>query len=95
MAAYAIFIREITTNPAELQIYGQKAGAAAAGHALKPLALYGRQQVLEGPPCEGVVILEFPTLEDARAWYDSPAYAEAREHRFKGAEYRALLVEGI
>jgi uncharacterized protein (DUF1330 family) len=31
----------------------------------------------------------------ARAWYDSPAYEEARQHRFKGAEYRMLLVEGV
>jgi uncharacterized protein (DUF1330 family) len=30
----------------------------------------------------------------ARAWYNSPAYQEARLHRMKGAQYRMLLVEG-
>jgi uncharacterized protein (DUF1330 family) len=33
---------------------------------------------------EGVVILEFPTFEEAKAWYDSPAYRKVREHRYKG-----------
>ncbi len=44
---------------------------------------------------EGVVILQFPTFEEAKAWYDSPAYREAREHRFAGADYRAVIVEGV
>jgi len=30
-----------------------------------------------------------------KLWYDSPLYREAREHRFKGADYRAVLVEGV
>jgi uncharacterized protein (DUF1330 family) len=51
--------------------------------------------VLEGPPVEGVVIAEFPTFEAAKAWYDSPAYTEVRQHRFKGAEYRVVIVEGV
>jgi len=50
--------------------------------------------VLEGPATEGVAILRFPDMDAARAWYNSPAYKEAREHRFKGSEHRVLLVEG-
>jgi uncharacterized protein (DUF1330 family) len=42
-----------------------------------------------------MVILAFPTIEAAKAWYDSPAYREAGEHRFKGAEYRAVIVQGM
>ena len=55
----------------------------------------GPVEVLEGAPVEAVVITEFPTMEAAKAWYDSPAYSEARVHRHKGAEYRCLLVEGL
>ena len=95
MSVYGLFIRERTTDPAELQIYGQKAGGASAGRTLKPLAIYGTQEVLEGEPCEGVVILEFPNWEEAKAWYDSPAYTEARAHRQKGADYRVVFVEGM
>ena len=95
MAAYAIFIRESTQDPAELEAYTPKAGASLAGHTLKILAAYGRQEVWEGPVMEGVVIVEFPSMEAARAWYESPAYREAREYRFRGATYRAILVEGL
>lgn len=95
MSAYAIFIRDSTRDPVELERYSQVAGNTLAGYRVKILAAYGRQEVLEGPPVEGVVILKFPSIEAAKAWYDSPAYAEAREHRFKGATYRAVVVEGL
>ena len=35
-----------------------------------------------------------PDMEKARAWYHSPAYQEAARHRFAGAVYRGLIVEG-
>jgi uncharacterized protein (DUF1330 family) len=95
MPAYAVFIRESTQNQLELDAYTPKAEAAMAGHAMTVLAAYGRQEVLEGPPVEGIVIVEFPSIEDAKTWYDSPAYREAREHRFRGARYRAIIVEGL
>ena len=95
MAAYAVFIRDKTKDPAEMEKYSQKVGPTLEGHPLKILAAYGRQEVLEGPSVEGVVIVEFPSIEAAKKWYDSPAYREVREHRFKGAEYRAVVVEGV
>jgi uncharacterized protein (DUF1330 family) len=94
MAAYIVFTREKTTDPAELAKYSEVAGATLAGHPATLLAVYGRQEVLEGPPVEGVVIVEFPSFAEAKAWYDSPAYRQAREHRFRGSEYRAVIVEG-
>jgi uncharacterized protein (DUF1330 family) len=51
--------------------------------------------VLEGATMESVVILEFPSIEAARAWYDSPAYREARRARHLAADYRAFVVEGV
>lgn len=95
MAAYGIFIRESTQDESELNAYAPKAGASLAGHDAKVLAAYGAQEVLEGPAVEGVVIVQFPSMEAAKAWYDSPAYREAREYRFRGAKYRAMLVEGV
>ena len=94
MAAYAVFIRESTRDAAELATYSQKVGRTLSGHPVEVLAAYGRQEVLEGPQVEGVVILRFPSLEAAKAWYDSPAYREVREHRFRGSDYRAVIVEG-
>jgi uncharacterized protein (DUF1330 family) len=34
-------------------------------------------------------------MEAARSLYDSPAYQAAVRHRFKGALYRGLIVEGL
>jgi uncharacterized protein (DUF1330 family) len=95
MAAYIVFTRESTRDTAELDTYSEKVGATLAGHPVDVLAAYGRHEVIEGPEVEGVVILEFPSFEEAKAWYDSPAYREVREHRFRGAEYRAVIVEGL
>jgi uncharacterized protein (DUF1330 family) len=95
MATYIIFTREKTTDPAELATYSAQAPATLAGHPVTPLAFYGPHEVLEGAPTEGVVVIEFPTVADAKAWYNGPAYSEVREHRFKGADYRVILVEGV
>ncbi|MGH9867999.1 MAG: DUF1330 domain-containing protein [Candidatus Polarisedimenticolia bacterium] len=95
MATYVVFIRERTHNESELEAYTPKSRASLQGHPIKILSAYGRQEVLEGPPVEGVVLVEFPSFAEAKAWYDSPAYREAREHRFKGADYRAVIFEGL
>jgi uncharacterized protein (DUF1330 family) len=92
MVAYIVFTRERTRDQAELDIYSQEVSASLTGHAVTTRAY--RQEVLEGSAVEGVVILEFPTFEDSKAWYDSPAYRKVREHRYKGADYRAIMVEG-
>jgi uncharacterized protein (DUF1330 family) len=95
MTAYVIFIREQTTDQAELDRYGELARATGAEHPRKRLAFYGKQDILEGDPFEAAAILEFPTMEAARAWYDSPAYQEAAAHRKAGSDYRVFIVEGM
>jgi uncharacterized protein (DUF1330 family) len=95
MSAYMVFTREKTLDAQELATYNQLVPPTLAGHPVKVLALYGAHEDLEGPPNEGTVILEFPSVEAAKAWYDGPAYREVREHRFKGAEYRVTLVAGV
>ncbi|MEJ0004205.1 MAG: DUF1330 domain-containing protein [Pararobbsia sp.] len=95
MATYLVFTRESTQDPSELGIYQSQVGKTFDGHPVKVLAAYGPQQVLEGEGPEGVVILEFPSTAEARAWYDSPAYQTVVQHRFKGARFRGVLVEGV
>ena len=105
MAAYLIFTREgPIRDEAEMAQYSAKNAANspkyAADYEAKALAFYGAQQVLEtagpddkGP--DGVVLLEFPDAAKARAWYDSPEYQDALQHRLNGASYRCTLVEGV
>jgi uncharacterized protein (DUF1330 family) len=94
-SAYVIFIRERVRDTAEMKTYSSKSSATLKGHRATLRAVYGRHETLEGANVEGVVILEFPSFAEAKAWYDSPAYREARRHRFLGSDYRAVIVEGI
>jgi len=42
-----------------------------------------------------VVVLEFPSLEQARAFYDSPEYVAARAVRECAAQMNIVAVEGV
>jgi uncharacterized protein (DUF1330 family) len=95
MSAYLIFTRDHTLDARELATYAAQVPATLAGHESKVLALYGAHEDLEGASTEGTVILEFPSVEAAKGWYDSAAYREVRQHRFKGGSYRVTLVQGI
>ena len=95
MAAYLVFIKEREHDAARMKDYAGKAGGSLTGHNAKPLAYYGAIETFEGPEALGSVIIEFPTMEEARAWYRSDAYQHARIDRFQGADYRVFLTEGI
>ncbi|MEU6659101.1 DUF1330 domain-containing protein [Streptomyces sp. NPDC046821] len=59
--------------------------------------------VIHGPPAEVVegnwpgsmVLIEFPSLAEARAWYDSPAYQAILRLRTDHIEGDLLLIEGV
>ena len=69
--------------------------ATLARHEVKVLALHGSHEDLEGASTEGAVILEFPGIEAAKAWYNGSTYRQVCEQRLKGATYRVTLVEGV
>jgi uncharacterized protein (DUF1330 family) len=94
MAAYMIFIRKSLDDADAMQTYSAQVPGSFAGHRVKPLAIYGAMEVLEGGPSDGVVIAEFPTMEEARAWYHSPAYQAAIPDRHRAGDYQVILVEG-
>ena len=95
MSAYFVMIREKTTDATSLAEYGPRASLAAQHHPLKPLAIYGALDQLEGDAVEGAVIIEFPDMAAARAWYDSPAYQAAVKFRHAGSKSKAFFIEGV
>ena len=95
MAAYIVFMRDEMKDPAEFGRYMDAVPATLEGHPVKPLAIYGKLQMLEGPPIEGAVIAEFADMASALAWYHSPAYQAAVQHRFKAGSYRVFVTEGL
>ena len=95
MPAYIVFIKEREHDAEAMATYSAKAGPSLGGHAGKPLAFYGAIETLEGPDAKGSVIIEFPSVDEARAWYQSDAYQQARQHRFTGADYRVFITDGL
>ena len=56
----------------------------------------GKAEPLEGSANpKRVVILEFPTYERAKAWWDSVEYREPRRIRQSAAVSDTLIVEGV
>ena len=96
MTAYIVFLREgPVRDTAAIAEYQRLNRGRKGDFKLKPLVVYGALEALEGDAPDGVVLLEFPTTEDARAWYNSPGYQAAVPHRVRGAEYRAFIVKGL
>jgi uncharacterized protein (DUF1330 family) len=96
MPAYVLFIREGgIRNQSEMDIYQRMTREIPPDPKLTPLVVYGAMESLEGEPPAGTVILQFPTVEDAKAWYNTPGYQAALLHRRKGADYRAFIVQGL
>jgi uncharacterized protein (DUF1330 family) len=95
MSAFWVALRESVHDPEEMKLYAEKSAGSANGHRITSRAAYGRLRMTEGEPIEGAVILEFPTFEEAEAWYYSPAYQAAVVHRFRGAKYRTFIVQGV
>ncbi len=92
-----IFIREgaIVDHEALAAYQSGNRGAKVAASAMKPLVVYGELETLEGDPADGVVVLQFPDRDAAKAWYFSPEYQEKVKLRQKAAPYRCLMVEGL
>lgn len=68
------------------------------------IAAYGGKYVVRGAPVETLegdwhparfVMVEFPTVERAHAWWSSPEYAEGKALRQSCADTRMILVEGL
>jgi uncharacterized protein (DUF1330 family) len=94
MTAY--LISDVTVRDADaVRIYRERAAASIAHHGGRYLARGGEVEVLEGEWRPRVVILvEFPSAEQARIWYRSPEYAHALEVRDEALSRNLILVDG-
>lgn len=96
MPAYLIVLREEPVHdPEALAEYQGRTRRLGGDHKLTPRVVYGGVTGLEGQAPDGVVMLEFPSVEQAKAWYEDPAYQEALPYRLRSSRYRAFIVEGL
>jgi len=94
MAAYLLVDCRVT-DPMQYEQYKQLAQAAVAQYGGRYLVRGGETVVLEGTWQPGrVVVLEFPDLQRARAFYESPEYRAARAARVRAASMNMVAVAG-
>lgn len=95
MAAYIIANVEVSDR-ATYEEYRQQVPAVIAAHGGRFLARGGAAEVLEGETLpHRMVILEFPSMAQARAFYHSPEYQRLVAIRQRASRASLLAVEGI
>jgi uncharacterized protein (DUF1330 family) len=83
-------------DPVRYEDYKRLASAAIAAHAGHYLVRGGTSEVLDGEwQPRRLVVLEFESVEKAKAWRDSPEYAEAKKVRDGCARVNMIVVEGV
>lgn len=94
MAAYFIVEVEVT-DPVAYDRYRPLAGASVARHGGKFIVRGGKTESLEGGwDPKRIVVLEFPSMDAAKAFYHSPDYQEALKIRLAASRSKMILVEG-
>jgi uncharacterized protein (DUF1330 family) len=97
MAAYIIGHVEVRDTAWTVE-YVPKTTALVQKHGGKLLAGSGcAMEILEG---EGklpsaIIVLEFPSMEQAKAWYHDPEYAPLIKLRQTGADADVVVVDGV
>ena len=94
MAAFVI-VDMTVTDPASIEEYRKLAGASVAAAGGRFLARGGKTEVLDGDwNPQRIVVIEFPSLAQAKHWRASPEYGKACEIRNRAASTRMIVVEG-
>ena len=95
MSAYLLVDCEVT-DPVRYEEYRAVAPEAIGRYGGRYLVRGGETVRLEGDWIpRRVVVLEFPTLDAAKAFYDSPEYRAAREIRKDAARMNMIAVAGV
>ena len=94
MKGYVVGEIEVT-DPKRYEEYRGQVLATIEKHGGKFLVRGGKVEPLEGGWApKRVVVLEFPSFEQAQKWYRSPEYAPLIELRQKASRGKLILVEG-
>lgn len=96
MPAYLIVIRkEPIKDQDAMNEYQSRTRAITGNFDMIPRVVYGALQGLEGSTPDGVVMLEFPSTEAAKDWYNNEQYQQALPYRLQAADHQAFIVEGL
>ena len=94
MAKGHVILTEAVKDPEGMKAYGQAAGAAMGG--VNVLAVDTAPKVVEGSwHGNQTVVLEFESVDAARAWYESEAYQKAAKLRQAAADCNVVILSGF
>ena len=85
MPAYFVYICQEVVDRSELEIYWSRIGSTLEGYGARSVAAYTPFEQLEGDAVDGAAVVEFPSMELAKTWYNSPAYRAIMHHRQQAA----------
>ena len=95
MPAYVVAEVDIT-NPEGYKEYSTQVPATIEKYGGRFLVRGGKAHPLEGDwPDRRRVIIEFPSAEAARQWWNSPEYEKPKALRRANSQGRLLLIEGV
>ena len=95
MPAYVVVDVE-RTDPERAARYSEMSGPSIERHGGRFLARGGALAVLEGDwDPDRLVVIEFASIDAARAWFESDDYREARAIREGAGTWRMVVVTGI
>jgi uncharacterized protein (DUF1330 family) len=84
------------TDPEGIKPYSARVESTFVPFSGRYIVRGGNPQSLEGDAPKGrFVVIAFDSVEQAQAWYNSPAYAEIRPIRHNSAKSRVMILEGI
>jgi uncharacterized protein (DUF1330 family) len=84
------------TNLARYEDYKKQTPATLAAFDGKFIVRGGKTETLEGEWQPGrIVVLEFPSMEKAKAWWSSDGYAPAKALRQATSVTKMIMVEGV
>jgi uncharacterized protein (DUF1330 family) len=95
MAGYVI-VNVTVRDPVRYEEYRRLATPTVSAYGGRYLVRGGAVEAREGgwTPSR-LVVLEFPDVERARAWWDSPEYAPAKAIRQSCADTQLVITEGV
>ena len=95
MPAYLVGNVEVT-DPVAYEEYRKGVAATIAAYGGRSLARAGaKTEVLEGDWVpKRFMIIEFPSVAQLKAWYESPEYRLLLEIRLRSAKSSLIMIEG-
>lgn len=95
MTAYAVAVIRETRFGDEIREYLQRIDDTLTPFSGKYRMHGGPYQVLEGAWAGDLVVIEFPSMDQARDWYASDAYKAIRSLRIAHTSGDLFLVQGV